>query len=134
MAKELINKKTSDFDPSRFTNHYAQALRALVDEKIKTGKVVSVDEDNEIAASSTVIDFMEALKKSVAQAGGGDKAPSKPGRKATSGSAAADAKPAERVTKTSAKGATAGKPQSAKSKASAPSTPARRQAAHKKAS
>ncbi len=67
MAKDLIARKTSRFDPGAFKNHYAEALRALVQEKIKTGKVVDVGGDIE-AETSTVIDFMDALKKSVAQA------------------------------------------------------------------
>ena len=68
MAKELIGKKTSDFDPSKYKNHYAEALRALVKEKVESGKVVAVD-DNEHDTPSTVVDFMEALRKSVAQSG-----------------------------------------------------------------
>ena len=68
MAKDLIGRKTSQFDPSQFKNHYAEALRALVHEKIKTGKVVAVGGDDE-GETSTVVDFMEALKKSVTQPG-----------------------------------------------------------------
>lgn len=68
MAKDLIGRKTSQFDPGQFKNHYAEALRALVQEKIKTGKVVAVGGDDE-GETSTVVDFMEALKKSVAQPG-----------------------------------------------------------------
>ena len=68
MAKDLIARKTTKFDQSQYINHYAEALRALVAEKMKTGKIVDVGGDK-AGESSKVIDFMEALKKSVAAAG-----------------------------------------------------------------
>ena len=97
MARELITKKTSEFEPTRYKNHYAEALRALVDEKIKTGKVVSVDDDKDESAS-TVVDFMEALKRSVAQSGKQAAAPTPRAaeKKSESGSATKAAKSARR--------------------------------------
>lgn len=96
MARELITKKTSEFDPSRYKNHYAEALRALVDEKIKTGKVVSVDDDKDERAS-TVVDFMEALKRSVAatsqRSGTPNEKPSNSSAKAAKSGSAGRAKP-----------------------------------------
>ena len=92
MARDLIARKAAPFDADLFKNHYAAALRQLVDEKIKTGHAVAVGE-NETERPGTVIDFMEALKRSVAQAGraGGDRGPPKtaPAEEQKSGVAAA---------------------------------------------
>ena len=107
MATDLIARKSAPFDPDRFQNHYATALRQLVDEKIKTGHAVAVGE-NETERPGTVVDFMEALKRSVAQAGGdpaaaaskaeggtkAKKAPGTSGRKRASPKRAEAAKPA----------------------------------------
>ncbi|WP_181700203.1 Ku protein [Chthonobacter albigriseus] len=77
MAKELIERRSEPFDPDRFENHYAQALRELVQRKIETGRSVSVDEDEQEGAG-TVVDFMEALRRSVAKETGGKDASPKP--------------------------------------------------------
>jgi DNA end-binding protein Ku len=69
MARELIAKRSTHFDPTKFKNHYAHALRELVQTKLKTGKVAVDDEKHEKAP---VIDFMEALRNSV---GKGDRKP-----------------------------------------------------------
>ena len=66
MARHLIDTKSARFDPAAFKNHYSDALRALVRQKIETGKAVAVDEEKEPRAPK-VIDFMEALRRSVAQ-------------------------------------------------------------------
>ena len=77
MARELIEKRSTSFDPTKFKNHYAQALRELVKAKLKTG-TVAIDEIEKNPAP--VIDFMEALRKSVGKSGGKEaksKAPAK---------------------------------------------------------
>ncbi len=66
MATDLIKRKTEPFDPGRFENHYAEALRDLVRRKVETGKSVAVDEEED-QASGTVVDFMEALRRSLAK-------------------------------------------------------------------
>lgn len=71
MAKDLIARKAEPFDPGAFENHYAQALRELVEAKIASGKSVSVGE-SETEGPSTVVDFMEALRRSVAREGGAE--------------------------------------------------------------
>ena len=69
-------------DPTKFKNHYAAALRELVQSKLKTGKV-EVDGGEDKAAP--VIDFMEALRNSVSKTKKkptqSDSAPSKPAQK-----------------------------------------------------
>lgn len=105
MATDLIKRKSEPFDPGRFENHYAEALRALVRRKVETGKSVSVDEGEE-ETKGTVVDFMEALRRSLAKepTGAGasplpaDGAPEKP-----SPTAAATPAEAEEPSATSAK-------------------------------
>lgn len=82
MARELIEKRTTSFDPGKFRNHYAEALRQLVNSKLKHGKV-AVDEGEDVRQAK-VIDFMEALKRSVGKSRQGRTAerPAKPRRKA----------------------------------------------------
>lgn len=66
MAKDLIARKAEPFDPGRFENHYAEALRDLVRRKVETGSSVAVDED-EGEKPGTVVDFMEALRRSLSK-------------------------------------------------------------------
>ena len=64
MASELIEKRTETFDPEKFKNRYVDALRELIAGKVNKGQSVAVDE-NDTNEGGKVIDFMEALKKSV---------------------------------------------------------------------
>src|SRR4029453_14979493 len=73
MAKDLIHQRASPFDPAAYRNHYAEALRELVRSKLKGGKGVEVGEDELAESKGKVIDFTEALKRSVARAGAGGK-------------------------------------------------------------
>ncbi len=86
VATALIEKKTAPFDAGVFKDHYQQALRELIDEKLKAeGGRVAFSQEAEASGSgdSNVIDLMEALKKSLAAGRGG---------KGTSTSAAAGKK------------------------------------------
>jgi DNA end-binding protein Ku len=68
LAKELIERKSGKFDPTAFKDHYGDALRALVEEKRKKGKIVDSDDDEKPAKGEergNVIDLMEALRNSV---------------------------------------------------------------------
>lgn len=67
MAETLIEKKAGDFDASEFENRYIDALKALIDEKIKKkGKRVIQDRSSdEPSRGSNVVDLMAALKKSI---------------------------------------------------------------------
>ena len=76
LAVELIGRKAGKFTPDQFKNHYAQALRDLVNKKMKGQKVVAPHE--EVApGGGKVIDLMAALRKSI-----GEGAKSKPKAKA----------------------------------------------------
>lgn len=80
MARELIAKRSTSFDPSKFKNHYADALRELVQSKIKHGKVAVSGGDER--GPAPVIDFMAALKRSVGKNGKTKEAPARPAAKA----------------------------------------------------
>ena len=74
MAEELIKSRAGSFDPGQFKNHYAEALRDLVKQKLASGGSIPVEDEKE-PGGGKVIDFMEALKRSLK---GGDKATDKP--------------------------------------------------------
>jgi DNA end-binding protein Ku len=69
MAKDLIEQRSAPFDASAYKNHYADALRQLVNSKLKGGKQVAVGEEEAEPAGGKVIDFTEALKRSLQKSG-----------------------------------------------------------------
>jgi DNA end-binding protein Ku len=70
LALQLIEKKSGPFNPDKFQDHYATALRDLVQEKLKGHKIVAPHEDAR-PQGSNVVDLMEALKRSIGQSSGG---------------------------------------------------------------
>lgn len=72
LATALIEQRSAPFDAGEFKDHYADALRKLIDKKAKAkgGKKIleDVGEPAE-TGSSNVIDLMAALKKSVGDDG-----------------------------------------------------------------
>jgi DNA end-binding protein Ku len=84
MAKDLIEQRAASFDASAYKNHYAEALRQLVNSKLKGGKQVAVGEEKE-AAGGKVIDFTEALKRSLQKSGSAPRTRAEtPSRRSTS--------------------------------------------------
>jgi DNA end-binding protein Ku len=81
VATALIEKKTSEFDPKAFKDHYQAALRELIQRKLKSkGKKITTDEEpSRSPRGDNVVDLMSALKKSLE--GGKPAAPSKPAAK-----------------------------------------------------
>ena len=71
MAAQLIESRSQAFDPTEFKNHYAEALRDLVKRKVASGGSVPVE--SETAPGAKVIDFMEALKRSLSPGGAAPK-------------------------------------------------------------
>ena len=65
LAVELINRKSGKFKPEEFENHYATALRELVEKKMKGQKIIAPHE--EAAPRGKVVDLMAALKKSIGE-------------------------------------------------------------------
>jgi DNA end-binding protein Ku len=69
LATTLIDKKSSKFDPSKFHDHYVDALKDLIARKAKqkSRRKIIEDKDDEGTgrSGSNVIDLMAALKKSI---------------------------------------------------------------------
>ena len=63
IAETIIDRLSGAFDPATFRDRYQDALRELVDSKLKGEKTVA----REIAEPPKVINLMEALKKSLAE-------------------------------------------------------------------
>jgi len=87
LAVQLIGKKSSSFKPETYTDHYATALRDLVQEKLKGRKIISAPEEAR-PKGGNVVDLMEALRRSVgakekanAKPAGAKAKPSKPSKK-----------------------------------------------------
>jgi DNA end-binding protein Ku len=80
MARQLVESLVGDFDPEDYENEYRSELRAMLDAKL-AGKEIAKPEPVETAP---VVDLMEALKQSVAQARKDKPAPAK-AKKASSG-------------------------------------------------
>jgi DNA end-binding protein Ku len=68
LAMELISRKSGKFEPEEFENHYATALRELVDKKMKGQKIIAPHED--AAPRGKVFDLMAALRKSIGEVPG----------------------------------------------------------------
>jgi DNA end-binding protein Ku len=91
LAETLIAKKTAKFDPQEFHDRYVDALKDLVERKVKAkGRKIVDTTDEERPSGGNVVDLMAALKKSL-EKGGPAKAEDKPAPKKR---AAAKAKPA----------------------------------------
>ena len=66
LALELIERKSAPFEADAFKSQYRSAMRELIEQKRKKGKVTAAS-DEEIAAGDSVVDLMDALKKSVSK-------------------------------------------------------------------
>jgi DNA end-binding protein Ku len=66
IAAKIIDQLEGPFDPSMFNDRYEDALRDLIREKEKGHKIAAVKAPKE----AEVVDLMEALKRSLGQAGG----------------------------------------------------------------
>ncbi len=62
LAKELIKKKSATFKPSKFHDHYRQALRELIDAKKERRKPRDVVKER---PAGNIINLMDALRKSL---------------------------------------------------------------------
>jgi DNA end-binding protein Ku len=71
IAEKIVEQQTGAFDPSHFTDRYEEALRALIEEK-KKGKP-AVPSREEGPSDGSVVDLMEALRRSLAGKGGAPK-------------------------------------------------------------
>ena len=99
LAEALIERKTAKFDPSKFHDHYVEALEELIERKRK-GKTIHAEEEAPPAKGMNVVDLMAALKRSIEKPGdtgaGARKAPArKPAAKSTAKKAPAKKAPAK---------------------------------------
>lgn len=79
VATQLIERKTAPFDAGNFKDHYTNALRALIDERLKGKKPKTVEAEEPRPTGTNVVDLMSALKKSLESSGAGDAAKPKRG-------------------------------------------------------
>lgn len=64
LAAEIIERKSAPFDPSRFEDQYAAAVRELIESKLDKRKPVDIEEQAP-SSGGKVVDLVEALKRSV---------------------------------------------------------------------
>ncbi len=62
LAKELIKRKTTRFDPAKFHDHYREALKELIDAKAEHRAPRAVEEERPAAK---VVNLMDALRESL---------------------------------------------------------------------
>lgn len=77
MARQLVQQLSADFKPEEFKDEYREALEALVEKKVEGQEITVAAAPEE--EPTKVVDLMEALKASVAEAkkGKGKKAPAR---------------------------------------------------------
>lgn len=63
LAEHILATKEADFDPSKFVDHYEEAVVAMLKEK-QAG--IPVRKDHAVAPPANVINLMDALKRSLA--------------------------------------------------------------------
>jgi DNA end-binding protein Ku len=78
LATELIRRKSRPFDPARFRDAYAEALKLLVERK-RAGRAIVTTGEEERREPGKVINLIDALKKSVGQ-GAARRPPTERGR------------------------------------------------------
>jgi len=91
LAVQLIEQKTAPFKPEAYQDHFQEALKALVQQKMKGAKVVAPTEEGR-PTGANVVDLMEALKRSVGQPGKSKPAKEPPAEPASSGKSAVKSK------------------------------------------
>jgi DNA end-binding protein Ku len=73
MAKRLIDDMSDSWDPAKYHDTFRDDILAMVDKKVKQGKVAEVmkvdDEGGETKASADILDLSELLKRSLKKGG-----------------------------------------------------------------
>lgn len=65
LAQELVERKSAPFHPEAFKSQYMKALRALIEEKRKSGAVAEDTSSAPERGDGNVVNLMDALKKSL---------------------------------------------------------------------
>jgi DNA end-binding protein Ku len=82
LAGKLIEGMTAEWDPSQFEDEYRDALMKLIERKIASGQTEAIEEiEEEGAPVSQTLNFMDMLKKSVADTSKRRAKPGGPGKK-----------------------------------------------------
>lgn len=68
MAASLVESLAIDLDPTAFTDHYADALEAVIAEKVASGTTVAAEAPAAEAGGGDVVDLLSALQRSVEKA------------------------------------------------------------------
>ena len=63
IARTIIERRTGKFDPSKFRDRYQEALRELIEAKMKGVAI----KPREVTTPAPVVDLMAALKRSLAR-------------------------------------------------------------------
>jgi DNA end-binding protein Ku len=79
MARQLVDSLVGNFDPKDYENEYRNDLRAMLEAKLE-GKEIALPEP---VTTAPVVDLMQALKQSVAQAKKDKPAPAKAKKSST---------------------------------------------------
>ena len=98
LAATLIERKSSPFNPAKFTDHYKKAFKELIDAKIHDRKLDLEIHDEE--PKGNVVNLMDALKRSVAGgklSGGKKPAPAAKKKAKANPKAKAKAKPRKKA-------------------------------------
>jgi DNA end-binding protein Ku len=77
MAKALVNSLAAEWNPSKYTDQYRENLLRVIQGKLK-GKEVALEPTGE-PRRGEVVDLMERLRRSLAQAGGKSRRTKAPG-------------------------------------------------------
>jgi len=93
LAVQLIKQKSAPFQPDAYRDRYQDALKALVQQKMR-GKKVIAHEESPRPSGTNVVDLMEALKRSIGKPGSSERKapPSSPREKPTKATKAAPRK------------------------------------------
>ena len=91
LATDLIEKKSGTFDAGEYKNRYVDALKSLIDKKLKNkGAKIEAEEEPDRPAGGNVVDLMAALKNSLGEGAEAAKSKTKPARASKPGRAKAE--------------------------------------------
>ena len=80
MATQLVEGMTSDWDPERYHDTWADDLHAVIQKKIKSGKVHEItepDDEDDAKPKAEIHDLTRLLQRSIDQGGKARKSPAK---------------------------------------------------------
>jgi DNA end-binding protein Ku len=75
LAEHILQSKATDFDPSRFVDHYEEAVVEMLKKK-QAGIVVS--RERAVPRPQNVLNIIDALRRSIAQEKAASASPKKP--------------------------------------------------------